>query len=71
MARFAEAQTSYQKAVDLNDGNKNTHYGLGITYVEQKNLVMERTQYAALLLLDKDLAAKLMAKIDAAAPKGQ
>lgn len=43
--------------------------GLGEAYLEQNNLVVARKQYAALLPLDKALAAKLLAKIDAAEPK--
>jgi tetratricopeptide (TPR) repeat protein len=40
--------------------------GLGGAYVSQGNVVMARKQYATLLAIDKEMAAGLLAKIDAA-----
>jgi len=44
---------------------------LGLVYVEQNDLVMARKQQTALQLLDKDLAEKLLVKINAAAANRQ
>ena len=64
--QYGLAIDSYHLALSLDPKDAYAVKGLGEVYVEQNNLTMARKQYAALVPLNKDLANKLLIRINAA-----
>ena len=69
MKQYDPAISSYNAAIVLDAKNPDAVNGLGEVYVEQKNLVLARKQQTALQLLNAEMAARLLLKINAVAPK--
>ncbi len=60
MAKYGEAIKQYQEAVSLEPNMAAAHYRLGLAYVRVGNKEAARSEHAALVTLDKDLANLLV-----------
>ena len=64
--QYDMALAAYNSAAGIDPKSADAVNGLGLVYIVQNNLPLARKQYDALLPLNKDMADKLLAKIDAA-----
>jgi tetratricopeptide (TPR) repeat protein len=61
--QYEMAISMYNAAIGIDAKSGPAYFGLGSVYVLQKNPAMARTQYEKLVLIDKALADKLLAKL--------
>ncbi len=61
--QYALAVISYKTVIGLNDKLADAYYGLGLTYYNQKNLVLAKQQLEKLKLIDVDKANLLSQKL--------
>ncbi len=60
MAKYGEAIGHFQEAISLQPGMAAAHYRLGLAYVRIGNKEAARSEHAALVTLDRDLANLLV-----------
>jgi hypothetical protein len=60
MAKYGDAITQYQEALSLEPNMAAAHYRLGLAYVRIGNKEAARSEHAALVTLDRDLANLLV-----------